>query len=257
MAAIDPGQLLFWAAVTFFTPLVMLVVPFRRRRLSERSVHLMLGVSAGLLLGISFLDILPESFELGRDAGLSVTVVALGAAAGFLVLLFLQRHLLAHEESTGLVHVEDGKHIHPFGILAMSSLAIHGVMDGIVIPIGFVAGPAVGTVITLAVAIHQIPDSFAAVSVALGPGYTRRRGALYVLVTAVDTPIGMAIGLLFLGGGAALAALGLAFAAGTFIFVSAADLIPELHHRARSGLVSFAILGGIVFVAVLTFLLPA
>jgi zinc transporter ZupT len=129
-------------------------------------------------------------------------------------------------------------------------------MDGFVIPIGFSAGAEVGFIVTLAVAIHQIPDSFAALSLALGSTSSKRQALLYVITTAVDTPIGIAIGLLFVGLGTFMIPLGLGLSAGTFIYVSASDLVPELQHQARSLLVVLSMALGFTLVMALSFLLP-
>lgn len=147
--------------------------------------------------------------------------------------------------------------MQPFGTLAPGALALHGFTDGFAIPLGFTARGALGTVITLAIVLHQIPDSFAAVSMGLGSGRTRRQLLLYVVPSFVDPPAGILFGTLFACIGDLYIALGLGFSAGTFIFVSVADLIPELHHRARSATVVLWIFIGFLVVTALSFLLPA
>ena len=245
--ALDWPLLLMWALVTFVAPLAVAFVPLARRRIGERTIHVMLGLSAGLLLGITFLDILPESFHLVENDPL---LLGSGLFAGFFV-LFLVEYFLLHGEGEGH-HFGQGPTRKPFGALALGALVFHGTLDGFVIPLGFALGGAAGTVITLAIAIHQIPDSVAAVSVALGAGYDRRRAARFVLISALDTPIGIGFGLLFVGAAATFLPFALAFAAGTFLFVAAVDLIPELQHRGRSALVAGMILAGFVLVAALT-----
>lgn len=261
-AVVDVGLMLIWAAVTGGTPLVILLIPMARRRLSERITHVMLGISAGILLGISLIDILPESLDLVSNDPQGARLVGVGAAVGFLGLLLVERALLAGRGAKGgHTHSEDGQEIRPFGTLAMSALAIHGLVDGFVIPLGFQAGPGVGLVITLAVALHQIPDSFAAASVGVVATQTRRAAILFVIATAIDTPLGILFGSLFLTASVerlpTLLAFGLAFSAGTFLFVSAADLIPELQHRARSLLVTISIFGGFLGVAAISVVLGA
>lgn len=252
---VDAGQLAILAAITGGTPLVIALLPASRRQVSERVTHLMLGLSAGILLGISLVNIFPEAFEAAAATLLSPYLVSLGAAAGFFALLLLERLLLARS-GLGPVHFENGRRIQPFGTLAVSALAIHGFLDGFVIPLGFAVSASVGTVIAFAVVLHQIPDSFAAVAVGLAANADRRQIRAYVLVTAIDTPIGILVGAIFAGAATNLIAVGLAFSAGTFIFVSAADLIPELQHRSRSALVVASILLGFAIVATLTLALP-
>ncbi|HEY4704449.1 MAG TPA: ZIP family metal transporter [Thermoplasmata archaeon] len=253
-------QLALWALVTAAPPVLMALVPLSKAQIADRSMHLMLGFSAGVLGGVAILDILPEAFRTAEaipDPGLPPYAVPLALGAGFLALLLVERHLLGRigrGHVHGHIHTEDGRTIQPFGTLAVSALTIHGAMDGFVIPLGFQLAPAIGTVILLVVAIHQIPDSFAALAVGVAAGHDRRTVATYVIVTALDTPIGIALGVLFLGAGVAWLPLGLAFSAGTFLFVSAADLVPELQHRSRSLLVTLTIVFGFLFVFSLSFL---
>jgi zinc transporter ZupT len=140
--------------------------------------------------------------------------------------------------------------------MGVSALTFHGFMDGFVIPIGFSAGPEVGLIVTLAVAIHQIPDSFAALSLALGSTDSKRQALVYVITTAIDTPIGIVVGLLFVGLGTFMIPLGLGLSAGTFIYVSASDLVPELQHKARSFLVVVSMALGFTLVMALSLVLP-
>lgn len=251
--ALDWVQLGFWALITGGTPLILLMVPRFKGRISDRTLHLMLGLSAGILGGLATIDILPESFATAADLNLPPQAVPFGIATGFFLLFLVERHLLEPGDAAH-PHFENGKPIQSFGTLAVSALTVHGTMDGFVIPLGFAISPLVGTVIVLAIALHQIPDSFAALTVGLVSGASRRTAMKYVLATAADTPVGIILGALFLSVGASWLPVGLAFSAGTFLFVSAADLIPELQHRSRSFLVTLSVVLGFAVVFALTLL---
>lgn len=249
---IDPSQLLFWMFVTFITPVVLVVVPFLKKRPGEKTLHIMLGVSAGLLIGIVLLDILPESLHVGADLGLDERIVPMSVATGFFALLLVERYLMSREEGGKHYHVEDGRKIQPYGTLALSALTVHGVMDGVVIPFGLAAGPVIGTIVTLAIVIHQIPDSFAALSFGLSSASSNRRASFYVLATAFDTPVGIGLAAIMLNVIPSLLPLGLGFSAGTFLFVSAADLLPELQHKGRSKMVTASIFAGFALILLIS-----
>ena len=256
MAALQPDwiQLAFWALITGGTPLVLLAVPYLAQRISDRGLHLMLGLSAGILGGLAAIDIIPEAFDTAASIpDLPSHAVPLGIAGGFFLLFVVERHLLGPKGGAHS-HFENGKPIQSFGSLAASALVLHGTIDGFVIPLGFAISNVVGTVIVLAVALHQIPDSFAAMTVGLASGSSRRTARAYVGATAADTPVGIVLGVLFLSAGTAWLPVGLAFSAGTFLFVSAADLIPELQHRSRSILVTASVVLGFAIVLGLSFL---
>lgn len=161
--AVSASDMAYWALITFATPLIIAVLPFLKIRISERLLHLMLGFSAGILGGITFVDILPEAFAIARELSLLPIYVPSGIGIGFFILLMGERYLLATDEiHGGHFHIHD-KPLDPrHGLMGVSALTFHGVMDGFVIPVGFSAGPQVGLLVTLAVAIHQIPDSFGA-----------------------------------------------------------------------------------------------
>ncbi len=244
MSQIDPFVLLFWGLVTFVTPLVLMVIPYFKGRISENTMHLMLGFSAGLLGGITVMDILPEAFASASDP----RIASGGIAVGLFILFIVERHMLGVGRKHAHVRVEDSTEIRPLGTMAVSALTIHGVVDGFIIPIGYSVGGDLGLVVTLAVALHQIPDSFSAASIGLAAGFSRRKVALFILLTALDTPLGIVIGYAFLGVGPWLVPFGLGLTAGTFIFVTAADLIPELQHKTSSAWVTVSIVLGFVFV---------
>jgi zinc transporter ZupT len=253
--------LIILGALTLFPPLTMMAVPYLRKRWAKRLLHPMLGISAGLLFGLVFLDILPEGFRLSNEMDLNLTFLGVAVLAGFFTLTIIEQYMLRKGLAHG--HEAGGVKIKPFGTLGVAALSVHGFMDGFVIPIGLGASTKLGLVITIALVVHQIPDSFTAVSMALAAGYTKKKAAIFVLVTALDTPIGIVIGAIaYLGANAVgfanmLVLLSLGFSAGTFIFVSAADLIPELQHHSQSMKVTLFILVGFALVFALTMLIPA
>jgi zinc transporter ZupT len=217
----------------------------------------MLGFSAGILGGVTFIDILPEAYGFALEMSLSSLYVGLGIGIGFLALLMVERYLLATEEIHGGHFHIHGKPIDPkHALIGVSALTFHGFMDGFIIPIGFSAGARVGIVVTLAIAIHQIPDSFAALSLALSSTNSRRAAISSVLVTAIDTPFGIGVGLLLVDLGNFMIPIGLGLCAGTFIYVSAVDLIPELQHKSRSWLVVISMILGFLLIIALSMILP-
>ncbi len=250
-------DLVYWALITFATPLIIAILPFMKVKISEGVLHLMLGFSAGILGGVTFVDILPEAFSIAEELSLLSIYVPSGIGVGFFILLIVERYLLTTQEIHGGHFHIHGKPLDPrHGLMGVSALTFHGFMDGFVIPVGFTAGPEVGLIVTLAVAIHQIPDSFAALSLALGSTETKKQAMLYVLATAADTPVGIAVGILFVGLGNFVIPLGLGLSAGTFIYVSAADLVPELQHEARSPMVVVSMALGFSLVMGMALLLP-
>ncbi|MCJ7632401.1 ZIP family metal transporter [Candidatus Bathyarchaeota archaeon] len=250
-------DLTLWVAITFVTPLIIALLPIFKIQISEFTLHLMLGFSAGILGGVTFVDILPEAYDFAREMSLTSLYVSLGVGIGFFVLLIMERYFLVTEEAHGGHFHIHGKPMDPnHALIGVSALTFHGFMDGLVIPVGFSAGIEVGTVVTFAIAIHQIPDSFAALSLALSSTQSRKQAILSVLATAVDTPLGIAVGFLLVGLGSFMIPLGLGLCAGSFVYISAVDLVPELQHKARSQLVVVFMIIGFLLIAAISLLLP-
>lgn len=254
-----PLDLALWGAATFAAPLVLALYPLFKFRTSEKTLHLMLGFSAGVLGGITFVDILPEAFAVAAEEALSNIYVSGGVAFGFFTILMTERYLTVRDEDHhgGHFHIHGKTVLDPrHATIGLSALTIHGFMDGFVIPVSFSAGPTVGTIVTLAVVLHQIPDSFAALSLAIGATESKRSALGYIVLTALDTPIGIVVGYVLVGLGTFMIPLGLGVTAGTFVYVSASDLVPELQHKTRSLLVVLSMTLGFLLVTSLSLVLP-
>lgn len=213
---------------------------------SRRNSVYLIAFSIGVLLAASLTEIIPESIALHPNA----LLIVLGTFFAFYV---LEHSVIAHHH-----HLTDSKfeisdserrdrdHHVPVEKLAFVGLAVHSLVDGLAIGAGFEVSPALGILATLAVILHEVPEGITTLSLFLHANYPRRRAAALTAVVALATPIG-AIATTFLPilrNAAMLGAL-LAIAGGSFLYVAAADLIPETH-RARHVPAILLMLAGIV-----------
>jgi zinc and cadmium transporter len=180
---------------------------------------LLVSLSAGALLGDSFLHLLPEAIE--KYSGLSIWLWLLGGILTFFILekIICWRH--CQLETTE-------NHPHPVGMMNLIGDGLHNLIDGIVIAGSFIVSVPLGITTTIAVIAHEIPQEIGDFGVLLHAGYTRRRalflnfcsaavaliGALVVLVISIDTDN--------------FSATVIPFTAGGFIYIATADLLPEL-----------------------------
>jgi ZIP family zinc transporter len=203
---------------------------FRRDRL-----HLILGFSAGAVLGVALFDLLPEAFDLATKRHAAATITLL-VAAGFFSFLFLNRILLLHPEH------DEGAAPRRSGALGAASLSLHSFLDGVGIGLAFKVSTAVGAVVAAAVLAHDFSDGINTVTVVLK---NRGRGLLalrWLVVDAIAPLLGVASTYLYTLSGPQLG-LVLALFCGFFLYIGASDLLPESHHRhpkALTGLMNIA-----------------
>ncbi len=185
----------------------------------EKQVHLILGFSAGAVIGVALFDLLPEAVSLGQGAAGPTDVVAM-VAAGFLGYLVLDRSL----------RLATGGESGPRGHLAAGSLTVHSFLDGLGIGLGFQVSSAVGVVLAMAVLAHDFADGINTVNLSLAgsgrPGLARR----WLLANAMAPMLGIGVSRLIAVPPAQLGLL-IATFAGFFLYIGAAELLPESHRR--------------------------
>jgi ZIP family zinc transporter len=204
-------------------------------------LHLILGFSAGAVIGVAFFDLLPASIELAGGRFHQSTVTGT-AALGFLVYLVLDRLLFLHAHAAAHANgdnehgsdVEGGpsgaesKHIRR-GMLGAGSLAIHSFLDGVAIGLGFQVSATIGAAVAAAVLVHDFSDGINTVSVIFKHRGDAKHAFRWLVADAVAPVLGVVSTQAFrlpeedLG-------LVLALFSGFFLYIGASDLIPESHH---------------------------
>ncbi len=185
-------------------------------------LHLILGFSAGAILGVAFFDLLPEALELAGQAYSSASILTV-TMIGFGTYLVLDRLVLLHH------HSEDGHGHEHRGMAGALSLSLHSFLDGVAIGLAFQISSAVGAVVTAAVLTHDFSDGINTVSLILKNGGARREAFHWLLVDAIAPVVGVLSTLFFVLPEEQLGLL-LALFAGFFLYIGASDLIPESHH---------------------------
>lgn len=211
-------------------------------KFSDR-LHLVLGFSAGALLGVAFFDLLPEALSLEAHSHSNNVVTGL-VAVGFLGFLIIDR--------IGEVHVKEGrKGVNLQGKIGATGLTIHSFLDGLAIGLAFQVSAAVGLIVSVAVLVHDFSDGINTVSFVLSNKGEHKQALAWLLADATAPIIGAASTLFFklpedkIG-------LVLALFAGFFLYIGAVDLLPESFHRHRHTLTTVMTLmgAGIIFVVV-------
>lgn len=184
----------------------------------------LVSYAVGVLLGAAFLDLLPEAInQVGPEEALATGL------AGLLAFFVLEKLALWRHAHAG--HGHAGIPPHPSGAMILVGDGIHNFVDGVLIAAAFLADPALGWSVALAVFAHEVPQEIGDFAILMEAGYGRQRAlALNALSGAAAVAGGVA-------GWAALSWLehalpyALAVSAASFLYIAVADLIPHLHHR--------------------------
>ncbi len=206
----------------------------------------LISYAVGTLLGVALLALLPEALAAMEPRKAMATLLA-----GILVFFLLEKLVLwrhCHDEDECAVHTSSA------ASLVIVGDAFHTFVDGAVIAAAVVTSVPLGITTALAVATHEIPQEVGDVAILLRAGYSRLRAFTLNLLAGVGGILG-AVAMI-----AATEALPyalpyvLAFAAGNFLYVAMADLIPDLHRGGLEGgpVRQLLLIGaGIVTIAVL------
>jgi zinc transporter ZupT len=202
-------------------------------------LHLVLGFSAGAVIGVAFFDLLPESIEIGK-AYYSVSLVTSVIALGFLLYMILDRTIVIHlrEEDEHCTHTGRGR-------LGAGSLAIHSFLDGFIIGVSFQVSTSLGLIVTVAVLVHDFSDGINTVGMILKGGGTRKEAFAWLLIDSIAPLLGIATAM-FVRVPESMLGLVLSLFCGFFLYIGASDLLPESHHAHPTRWTSFMTVLGVI-----------
>jgi zinc transporter ZupT len=191
-------------------------------------LHLVLGFTAGVLLGVVCFDLLPRSFELSHRMGGEGDTAMLMLVGGFLLLHALEKYVLAEP----VRRADRGHRDHPsLGVVSAAALIGHSFLDGVGIGLAFQVSPAVGVTVAIAVIAHDFCDGLNTVSLMLVHRNTTSR-ALRMLALDAVAPVLGAVSTVAFSVPAELVVLYLGFFAGFLLYIGASGILPLAHSGA-------------------------
>lgn len=222
---------------------------------TRSSLRYFFAFSAGTLLAIALVDLLPEAIEAAQGApGPAVYYVVL---ASFILFHLTERYVLVHHVEDAHAAGEAGRdHVHTAGGLGATGLVVHSFLDGVSIGAAFQASGEIGVVVALAVIAHDFADGVNTVTLTRRVSHSRRRAFLFLLADAAAPVLG-ALATLLLHVTRWWLAVALAFFVGHFLYIAASDLIPEMYRGERSWRVVLVHLVGVLAIVVLTRIIAA
>ncbi len=196
------------------------------------------------MIAVSFLDILPESLEISRSIGLPVKYVMVTAVASFFFYSLLEKYFLTHH------YHEDEEHGHIMGPVGAGGLVVHSFLDGVAIGTAYQVNASIGLIVALAVIFHDFTDGANTVTLMLKNKHNVKNAELFLLMDSIAPVLGVLFATLVSISQVILALILAAFV-GEFIYLGAANLLPETHkHDPWKMNLSMAL--GIVLILILT-----
>jgi ZIP family zinc transporter len=210
-------------------------------------LHLILGFTAGVVVGVVGFDLLPEIFRLTSEYGVEPSRPMVALVGGFLLFHAVEKLVLIHHGQ----ELSYADHHHPdVGLLSALALVGHSFVDGMGIGLAFQVSPRVGLVVSTAVIAHDFADGLNTVGLMLAHQNTHRR-ALAMLALDALAPLAGAASTLAVRLPPPLLTLYLGFFAGFLLYIGAADILPEAHsHRSSALTIALTCLGAAFVFAV-------
>jgi zinc and cadmium transporter len=225
---------LYTVIATFLISLLSLVGIYTLS-ISESRLHsilnFLIAFSAGTIFGAAMFDLMPEAVE-QVDANIVFPIIAFG----FVFFLFIERGLYWYHghghkhEFSSIEHKNDPEEIpKSFAYLNIFGDFVHNFIDGMIIAAGFINGISVGIATSIAVAFHELPQEMGDYGILVYAGFERRKALVYNFAAALSIVAGGLFGSFFISVVSELSSWMIAFSAGAFLFLSASELIPEIH----------------------------
>jgi ZIP family zinc transporter len=223
-----------WALAAFAMTLAGGAFAFRYR---QYLLYIM-AFSSGLLIGVVFLDVMPEVTQASRTYGIDIRLLMATVICGFVAIFLLEKLTIIHSEKT---HDAPGHH-HHVGLVGAAGLSFHSFLDGLAIGTGFQASREIGFVVLLAVVAHDFADGLNTVTFMLATANNRWRTFTLLGVDAL-APVAGALLTNVVHVAPHVIAFQLAFFAGFLLYLGASDLLPHVHERPKATLIASTLAG--------------
>ena len=233
--------ILLYSIVAGLMTLLVAQFVILNRKISDKTMIYLVSFSAGVLFSLAFLHLLPEAIYLNPSYALYAVVGA------FVTFYLLEQQIMMHSCSEGKCshhHIDRGR-----GLVGLWGIMLHSLVDGALIGIGFEVSITLGMVTALAILVHKIPDGLSVSAIMMHSGFSRNKALKGAALVAAATPAGAILAYFLLQGVSdEMVGLALGFSAGTFLYISASDLIPETHKNVNWLNGVFVILGIMVII---------
>lgn len=244
----------------------------------RRSYGFLMGITAGVMICLAFLELVQESIELSNWY---TATIGFGLGAVFMLVLdnyaphirFGEREIRKEQEAFEGCNCENGdisrkrKRQRKFlngngqgvdhslvntGLLLAIGITIHNLPEGIAVGAGYLHNPQFGLFIAVAILLHNIPEGIATALPLCKAGICKRDALKVAFLSGLAEPAGALLASMFLVRFTALLPAALAFAGGVMVFITLDELIPTARKYGNENYTALGIIAGSMFVFILT-----
>ena len=213
-------ELVYILLATFIVSLISFVGVVSlalKEKLLNKILIVLIGLSAGALMGGALLHLLPEAVEVSSELNVYLMVLV-----GFIFFFLIEKVL--HWR-----HCHKGQcDVHTFHYMNLVGDSIHNFIDGLIMAASFVVSFPLGITTTIAIATHEIPQEIGDFGVLLYGGFSKKKAIVMNFLVALTAIFGGIVGFFVSSLVENIVIYILPFAAGGFIYIAATDLVPEI-----------------------------
>ena len=224
---------------------------FFKKDISDKTLDLLLGFAAGVMLAASAFSLLVPALNLdplpiGANFELDhIWIVTLGVVLGAVFIDIIDKWA-PHEHFIAGPEGKTSKRLAATWLFVIA-ITIHNFPEGLAVGVSYGTGEiSKGTVVAIAIGLQNIPEGTAVAMPLLREGYSKKKAFGIAALTGLAEPLGALIGVGAVSIAQFFLGFGMAFAAGAMIFVVVDEIIPEMHGKEYARLITFGVITGFV-----------
>jgi len=243
---------------------------FFTKKTNTKVLSFSLGLSAGVMIFISLVDLLPEAreeiYSYLNDESLSFLITIIAFFIGVFITALIDK-LIPECENPHEIHLAEEmedkkkaikcKKLLRLGLFTAIAIAIHNLPEGLITFVGAVKDVSLGISLCVAIAIHNIPEGIAvSIPIYYATG-SKKKAFVYSFLSGLTEPLGAVIGFVIFSSflnGLIIGSL-FAFVAGIMIFISFDELLPASEKYGEHHLSLYGIITGMVVISISLLLL--
>lgn len=241
------NPLFFIALLAVLGPIIGSLIGVLRKP-SDKFMFNMLSFAAGVMLAISFLQLIPQGIKLSSPL-LSIAGIAIGS-----IVMFSLDRLIPHIHP-GLCSQEQGGNLKKTSVYLLFGIAMHNFPEGMAMGVGAITSLGSAFAIALAIAIHDIPEGVCTSAPYYHYSKKRLKSFLLSAATAIPTLIGFIFSYyLFQNIPIQFVGVIISATAGLMIYIASDELIPSSCRKMTNHSTIFSLILGVMLVVLLTML---